>query len=610
MNDIRDLLPGRMRERTFQLKARRDTGVAWHEPQFVECKQCGRRATRQIWAKSLFVCPNCGNHQPIGAYYRLSLVLDSGSFRELDAELAPQDVLGFPGYTDKLSAQTQKTGLSEAAVAAVGRIGGVSVVAAVLDSRFFMGSMSTAVGEKITRAIEYAAAKKLPLVIFSASGGARMQEGIFSLMQMAKTSAAIERFSAKGGLYISVLTHPTTGGVTASFASLGDIMLAEPGALIGFAGPRVIEQTIGERLPEGFQRSEFQLEHGFVDKVVPRSELRATLIQLLQLHAGGETDDKELLEQLAPLDAQIAALRGGAQDEESQMAAITAHASELAELAVEEDEILRCCGPLTAEDRVFLARHPERPHIDETINALFTDFFEQCGDRQCREDSAILGGIARFHGMPVTVIGHRKGSTLEENMACNFGMPGPEGYRKALRLMKQAEKFGRPIITFIDTPGAYPGKEAEERGQGEAIARNLMEMSGLTVPVIAVVTGEGSSGGALALGVANHILMLENAVYSVLSPEGFASILWKDSSRSGEACEIMKLTAQDLYKDGIVEEIIPEPVGGAQRSHAALFAAMDTALKNHLTALCKMSGKALADQRYKKFRQIGEAKRA
>ena len=210
----------------------------------------------------------------------------------------------------------------------------------------------------------------------------------------------------------------------------------------------------------------------------------------------------------------------------------------------------------------------------------------------------------------VTVIGHRKGSTLEENMACNFGMPGPEGYRKALRLMKQAEKFGRPIITFIDTPGAYPGKEAEERGQGEAIARNLMEMSGLTVPVIAVVTGEGSSGGALALGVANHILMLENAVYSVLSPEGFASILWKDASRSGEACEIMKLTAQDLYKDGIVEEIIPEPVGGAQRSHAALFAALDTALKDHLTALCKMSGKALADQRYKKFRQIGEAKRA
>ena len=231
MNDIRDLLPGRMRERTFQLKAKRDAGAIWHEPQFVECKQCGRRAARTLWTKSLYVCPNCGYHMPIG---------------------------------------------------------GVACVAAVLDSRFFMGSMSTAVGDKITRAVEYATAKRLPLVIFSASGGARMQEGIFSLMQMAKTSAAIQRFSAKGGLYVSVLTHPTTGGVTASFASLGDIMLAEPGALIGFAGPRVIEQTIGEKLPAGFQRSEFQMEHGFVDQVVPRSQLRDTLIQVLQLHAGGK----------------------------------------------------------------------------------------------------------------------------------------------------------------------------------------------------------------------------------------------------------------------------------------------------------------------------------
>ena len=264
---------------------------------------------------------------------------------------------------------------------------------------------------------------------------------------------------------------------------------------------------------------------------------------------------KEILQQLTPLDARIAALRGDPADD--SMTDITVHAAELAELSAQEDAILAGVGALTAEDRVFLARHPERPHIDEIVDTLFTDFFEQCGDRQCKEDPAILGGVAMFHGMPVTVIGHRKGTTLEENMGCNFGMPGPEGYRKALRLMKQAEKFGRPIITFIDTPGAYPGKDAEERGQGEAIARNLMEMSGLTVPVIAVVTGEGSSGGALALGVANRILMLENAVYSVLSPEGFASILWKDASRSGEACEIMKLTAQDLYRDGIVEQVIP-----------------------------------------------------
>ena len=287
MNEIRDLFPGRMRERTFQLKARRDAGAVWHEPQFVECKQCGRRATRTIWTRSLYVCPNCGYHMPIGGYYRLSLVLDHGSFRELDADLPPQDVLRFPGYPEKLTAAQNKTGLREAAVTATGRIGGVACVAAVLDSRFFMGSMSTVVGEKITRAVEYAAAKRLPLVIFSASGGARMQEGIFSLMQMAKTSAALERFSRSGGLYVSVLTHPTTGGVTASFASLGDITLAEPGALIGFAGPRVIEQTIGEKLPDGFQRSEFQLEHGFVDQVVPRTELKEVLTRILQLHTQG-----------------------------------------------------------------------------------------------------------------------------------------------------------------------------------------------------------------------------------------------------------------------------------------------------------------------------------
>ena len=273
-------------------------------------------------------------------------------------------------------------------------------------------------------------------------------------------------------------------------------------------------------------------------------------------------------------------------------------------------DLLAGCKALTPEDRVFLARHTHRPKIDAYINALFTDFFEQCGDRQCKEDAAILGGVALFHGQPVTVIGHRKGSTLEENLRCNFGMPGPEGYRKALRLMKQAEKFDRPIITFIDTPGAYPGKDAEERGQGEAFARKLMAMSGLTVPVSAVVTGEGSSGGALALGVANHILMLENAVYSVLSPEGFASILWKDSSRSGEACEIMKLTAQDLYKDGIVEEIIPEPVGGAQRAHGVLFGNLDEALQRQLRSLARMNGRQLAEQRYQKFRQIGEMRKA
>lgn len=254
---------------------------------FEKCPACGAAISKRDLVRALYVCPQCGHHHKIGAYLRLSMLLDPHTFQELDERFSMPNVLNFPGYDEKLAQLRRTTGLTEGVVTAKGKVNGRPIIAAVLDSQFLMGSMGVAVGEKITRAAEYAQKHRLPLVIFSASGGARMQEGILSLMQMAKTSAAIERFSAKGGLYISVLTHPTTGGVTASFASLGDIMLAEPGALIGFAGPRVIEQTIGERLPEGFQRSEFQLEHGFVDKVVPRSELRATLIQLLQLHAGG-----------------------------------------------------------------------------------------------------------------------------------------------------------------------------------------------------------------------------------------------------------------------------------------------------------------------------------
>ena len=258
------------------------------------------------------------------------------------------------------------------------------------------------------------------------------------------------------------------------------------------------------------------------------------------------------------------------------------------------------------EEKVKIARNPGRPGTADFIDALFTDFFEQRGDRFSREDGSILGGIARFHGRPVTVVGHQKGKNLEENLRCNFGMPGPEGYRKAQRLMKQAEKFGRPIITFIDTPGAYPGKEAEERGQAEAIARCLALMSALTVPVIAIVTGEGGSGGALALGVANRVLMLEHAVYSVLSPEGFASILWKDSSRSGEACSVMKLTAQDLRRGGIIQGIIREPEGGAHTDWAATFRTVDAALRKELAALDKMNGRALAQQRYQMFRAMGQ----
>ena len=257
--------------------------------------------------------------------------------------------------------------------------------------------------------------------------------------------------------------------------------------------------------------------------------------------------------------------------------------------------------PLTAAQRVAIARHPQRPNITDYIQALFTDFFEQKGDRLCGEDAAILGGVALYHGRPVTVIGTRKGKTLEENLKCNFGMPNPEGYRKALRLMRQAEKFRRPILTFIDTSGAYPGLEAEAHGQGEAIARNLYEMSRLTVPVIALITGEGNSGGALALAAADRVYMLENAVYSVISPEGCASILWKDSGRVADAAQCLHITAADMVDLHVAEDILPENFADFPQ----MCAAMTVQLTMDLDELCALTPEELLEQRYRRYRRIG-----
>ncbi|MGO4996139.1 acetyl-CoA carboxylase carboxyltransferase subunit alpha [Oribacterium sp. Sow4_G1_1] len=306
---------------------------------------------------------------------------------------------------------------------------------------------------------------------------------------------------------------------------------------------------------------------------------------------------KDIIEQAEALEQRIHTLSLTKEEME-------ANAEEIRRLDQKRTQLLAQCADLSAADRVYLARHPKRPHIDDFIEHLFTDFFEQKGDHLYDEDASIYGGIARYKGMPVTVLGHRKGRTMEENIRYNFGMPRPEGYRKALRLMEQAEKFGRPIITFVDTPGAYPGMEAEEHGQGEAIARNLAAMSSLHVPVIAVVTGEGNSGGALAISVANQILMLENAVYSVLSPEGFASILWKDAGRHEEACEVMKLTARDLREAGVADHLIPEPLGGAQTDPERLYASLDIVLEKSLNDLLKLSPEEVRKQRQEKYRNI------
>ena len=542
-----------------------------------KCNKCGAAIIAEDVKNGYYICPKCHGYFRVHAYRRIEMIADESSFEEWDKEMDFVNPLDFKGYEEKIDHLKERTKLNEAVVTGKVLINGNPAVVGVCDGRFMMASMGWIVGEKITRAVERATQEKLPVIIFTCSGGARMQEGIVSLMQMAKTSAALKKHSDAGQLYISVLTDPTTGGVTASFAMLGDIILAEPKALIGFAGPRVIEQTIGQKLPKGFQRSEFLLDHGFVDRIVEREELKAVLTQILEMHHSADASEVK------------AALKDAAEQ----------NADDPAETVKEQIR-----DSLDAWERVQISRKKDRPVGTDYIDALFTDFMELHGDRYFKDDHAIVGGIAYFHGIPVTVIAQAKGKTTKENLDRNFSMPSPDGYRKALRLMKQAEKFGRPVICFVDTPGAFCGLEAEERGQGEAIARNLFELSGLKVPVLSVVIGEGGSGGALAMAVADEVWMLENAVYSVLSPEGFASILWKDSKRASEAAEVMKLTAGDLKRLGIIEQVIPEPEAFTDENMEGVCEDLDGRIAAFLKNYTEYSADELTLRRYDRFRKM------
>ena len=553
-----------------------------------KCNKCGKPIYTDDVRANFYICPKCGGYFRVHAYRRIEMIADEGSFEEWDKFMQVSNPLSFPGYEKKLAAAREKSQLNEAIVTGSCTIHGQKTVVGVCDARFLMSSMGHNVGEKITRAVERATEEKLPVILFACSGGARMQEGMVSLMQMEKTSAALKRHHEAGQLYVSVLTDPTTGGVTASFAMLGDIILAEPGALIGFAGPRVIEQTIGQKLPEGFQRAEFLVEHGFVDKIVKREELKETLAMILKLHKKPESGC------LADWKTENTVDRAAFEEKEQNSSAKRAHHGSG-----------KAAGAIrSAWDSVLLSRKADRPVATDYINAIFDDFMEFHGDRYCKDDGAIVGGIASFRGMPVTVIGQEKGKNTKDNIKRNFGMPSPDGYRKALRLMKQAETFGRPVVCFVDTPGAFCGLEAEERGQGEAIARNLFEMSDLTVPVLSIVIGEGGSGGALAMAVANEVWMMENAVYSVLSPEGFASILWKDSKRADEAARVMKMTAAELKELGIIERVIPEPEPADPETLPEIAKTMENAMEEFFEAWTQLDGKTLAERRYERFRKF------
>lgn len=558
-----------------------------------KCNACKAAVFADEVKQNHYICPHCGNYFHVPAYRRIKMVVDRKSFTEWDVHMEEQNPLQYKGYEEKIRSLREKTGLDEAVVTGKCTIKGTPTALGVCDCRFMMSSMGEVVGEKITRVFERATKERLPVILYICSGGARMQEGLVSLMQMAKTSMAIRKHSDAGLLYVPVLTDPTTGGVTASFAMLGDIILAEPKALIGFAGPRVIEQTIGQKLPKGFQRAEFLLEHGFVDKIVEREEQRSVLADILKLHENkipdyGQSDNSDMEMKYKSDNAESTETAVGDKRE--------------SENTIWPEFIPS--GNYTPWEHVQLARAKTRPMGKDYIEALFDDFMEFHGDRHCGDDPAVIGGVAFFHGKPVTVLAQEKGEGTRENIARNFGMVSPEGYWKSLRLMQQAEKFHRPVICLVDTPGAFCGLEAEERGQGEAIAKNLYTLAGLTVPVLSIVIGEGGSGGALAFAVADEVWMLEHSVYSILSPEGFASILWKDSKKAKEAAAVMKLTAADLYQMGMIEHVIPEaePVSRENINDAAAY--LENGIEDFLGKYGKTEPEKLLEHRYERFRKM------
>jgi acetyl-CoA carboxylase carboxyl transferase subunit beta len=534
------------------------------------CRRCGADLTASSTWERLRVCSTCRYHGPLSARRRLDLLLDEGTFREAHQSLASIDPLVFSDrvpYSERLEEARAKTGLEEAVVVGTGRVNGRECVLAVLDFEFMGGSMGTVVGEKVALAIEQAIDRKLPFISIAASGGARMQEGMLSLVQMAKTTAAVTRLNQAGLPYISVLTDPTTGGVYASFASRGDVILAEPGALIGFAGPRVIEQLTGRAKPKDAQTAEYLLANGQIDNVVDRSRLRNVLATLLQL-LGSRWD-------LSP--------RG-------------------------EPDLYRPepRPPASAWEAVELARHPDRPTSRDYIRMIVPRFVELHGDRLHLDDPAVICGLGDLGGITVMVIAQERGRGAEENERHHGGRMSAEGYRKAARTMRLAGAWSLPILTLIDTPGAALDFDSEARGLAPSIAQCLSTMAILPVPIVAAVIGEGGSGGALALGVADRILMQENSIYSVIAPEGAAAILYHDAQRARDLADALKLTAADLKLLGVVDTLVPEPEGGAHLDpdYAALL--LRNFVLDALVELRKTSARRLVDGRYQKFRKMGQ----
>ncbi|GAA5193998.1 hypothetical protein GCM10023322_57300 [Rugosimonospora acidiphila] len=560
------------------------TGPATAERQsWVRCGSCATLLYRKRLHRNLGVCPECGDHRRLGATERIEQLVDPGSFAPFAADVAPVDPLGFVdlvAYPQRVAAARASTGLTEAVLCGEASIDGHRLVVAAMDFRFLGGSLGSVTGELIVRAVERAQARRLPFVVVTASGGARMQEGVLSLMQMATTVQALAGLRRAGLLSVSVITDPTYGGVAASFATATDVIIAENGARMGFAGPRVIQQTLRQTLPAGFQTADFLFRHGHVDMVVERRALRPTLRALLSAATPGP-------EPWPALDAPVkpAAPATGS----------TSPRPGRTELALPAGAAARAPSPGGAFGVVRAARHPDRPTTLDYLATDFDGFVELHGDRFSADCPAIVAGLARLDGIHLAVIGHQKGHRTAELLDRNFGMASPAGYRKAVRVMRLAARLGLPLVTIIDTPGASPGIQAEEQGQAAAIAESMSTMADLPVPVVAVITGEGGSGGALALAVADRVLMLHDAVYSVISPEGCAAILWNDPAAAPRAADALGLTAPELLRMRVIDGIVDEPAGAG---------GLRDTLTRTLAPLLDVPGQELVRRRRERFRRF------
>jgi len=525
---------------------------------WISCPACGWLLYCKRLERDLHVCPECEEHLRLSARARVDLLVDSGSFTETVFPRPDADPLCFTDlrpYPDRLRDAAHRSGESEAVLVGSARIGGAPLVLAVMDFGFLGGSMGVEVGRRVSGAAAQALEQRLPLLTVCASGGARMQEGVFSLFQMARVSEAFGRLREAGLLTVCLLTDPTYGGVSASFATLGSVLIGERGAHVGFAGPRVVQETIRAELPSDFQTAEFLLAHGLVDRVENRAELRPLLMRLLALH-GQDREHDQVVDDPAP----------GPDD-------------------ARDDSPEPQHDDSDPWDVVQRARVVERPTTLDYLHTAFDDFVELHGDRAFADDPAVVGGVASIGGHRVVVLGTEKGHSVRERVAHNFGMPHPEGYRKALRLLGHAEAHAMPVVTLVDTPGAHPGPDAEERGQSHAIAEIIMRSSRLRTPIVAVVTGEGGSGGALALCTSDRLLVLENAYLSVISPEGCAAILWRTATAAPTAARAMRLGAAHLYRSGIATSVVAEPPGGAHTDPAAAARLLRGALVRELDEL-------------------------